>query len=657
MSMPQENRYKRPSSKSTASALFEPQRALHRRRDEALQIRKQHKDNSLRRRRGLAVSTMPTESSTTASNDAKQRDLVSASLESYLKLPEHPEPLKLALLSSNRTTIKVVLADLLERDGQAKARALVACLMNNLQTKETRETALRVLLEITSSVTSENKNETSRAMNNASEDDDTAQYSYYGQAALRWSDLFVSREASSSSSSVGSTSLLQILLWLLQQPEPSPDAATGIELICHILGNMVQDSPSTILGLLVNHWALLVSHWPHSAYCCATIVRHDHTHYGMDFLATLTPSHVSRILALHPTNMTAATDAAWILEGLSRREDNAVHALFHSCSDQQFATAPLIHLLLQCMDASSSAASNQGGSNAKEEVQHHVDFLTPALRAVCNIVWACNGAYLDVVLSNEWLIPAINRLLENNLVLIDAIYVASACLVPNRMDGQTAPQGGSIHRHAMSNFIPRLVAIVTSHATRLEYKREAVAALANVMLESDGSEDNEGRYILLALMWPSEASMAYRESLCLSLIALIQVPDTDAVLCALHILNRLLRCIDSSRKVFELVGGVPVLEELCTKNSSEEITQMAIDLFDEFFDNDEDDEAELALAGSHTGIVDSQFSFQSTPLPGSGDGNRFNFAPSPSMVETHSPQSVGRGRGRTMPAWMQHHQQ
>jgi Importin beta binding domain len=647
-----ENRYKRPSSKSTASALFEPQRALHRRRDEALQIRKQHKDNSLRRRRGL-TATVSTESSV-ASNDAKQRELVSASLESYLKLPDHPEPLKVALLSSNRTTIKLALAELLDRDGQAKARALVASLMNNLQTKETRETALRVLLEITSSVTSESTNDTSRSMNIASEDkgDDDAQYNYYGQAALRWSDLFVSREACSTGSTIGSsTSLLQILLWLLQQPEPSPDAAVGIELICHALGNMVQDSPSTILGLLVNHWALLVSHWPYSAYCCATIVRHDHVHYGMDFLAALTSSHLSRLLAVHQTNITAATDAAWILEGLTRREDNAVHALCQSGTEQHSAPAPLIHLLLQCMDASSSAALNQGASN----VQLHVYFLTPALRTVCNLAWACNRRFLDVVLSNEWLMPAINRLLESSLVLVDAIYVASACLAPSRMDGPTAPQGGSIHRQTLSNFIPRLVAIVTSHATRLECKREAVAALANVILESGTTEHSDGNYILRTWVWPSEASMAYRESICLSLIALIQVPDTDAVVCALHILNRLLRSINSSRKVFDLVGGVAVLEELCTKNSSEGITQMAIDLYDEFFDNDEDDGVELALAGSHPGIVDSQFSLQAAL--GNGDGNRFNFAPSPSMDEAHSPQSVGRGRGRTMPAWMQHHQQ
>lgn len=264
-------------------------------------------------------------------------------------------------------------------------------------------------------------------------------------------------------------------------------------------------------------------------------------------------------------------------------------------------------------------------------------------------------------------VQAMNRLLET-LTVIDAVYAASGLLTVAAVY-LSAAAGQEPHpatataaaATATSQFLPRLVAIVTSDHARLEWKREAAGAIANTLF---GNHDTASAAAVVQgmalhdLVWTNDEQ--HRDKLMQSLIELTVVQDKDAVVPALQILDRLLRCIESSRVVFESCRGVDALEQVCANTDELEVaSQLAAKLIDDLFDNDDDDAEEVAAVtefyAAPPSIANNQFVFG---VPQSQQQS-FNFAamaPPPEPLEPAAP-PAGRGRGRTMPAWMQQQQQ
>ena len=579
------------------------------------------------------------------------------------------------------------------KENEAQCRQLVTLIQNHLQqiiasssssSASARALALlNLLLEITSAVKSDKSTEY---------DPDT----YYGRAPLQWSELFVPNErdhnvnTSSSDSSI-LVLLLRILMILvhqqLQQQQQQSQTPTihqinMIETICNILGNLVDDDSTTrVLFKLIPHWSsILLRVWPASSYCCAAIVRQDRTLYGRFFWQSSNLlEQLAQVLLRHDES-TKHVEVAWILEGLSRREIETVHAIM--------TTPLLVPALVQCLATAAGVAT---------------DLVVPALRTVQHLATAGSGHYVAALGTMEHLIPTVCRLLEttstSTIVTTEAIRAASVL-----MRDTVGPPRQAQKTASLAHFVPRLVTLLLHPQSRREIRCEAVCAIRDALVGDATRSNNSNKWTnhdlddpddiaqhqaereshLLAqlryFVWTSTSAtsssstypgisnrgndndddgddQSHQDQLMQALVDLLRHSNNnteDVTEAVLQILDPLMRNIESSRYLFQSHGGVDALQEgVCStlQLRYSESQRLAERLLDEVLDQDEEEDEEYddqTLAA--VTIMNNPFAFGSGGGP-DADVVRAGLSVLDQPQRQNLP-ATGRGRGRTLPAWM-----
>ena len=100
--------------------------------------------------------------------------------------------------------------------------------------------------------------------------------------------------------------------------------------------------------------------------------------------------------------------------------------------------------------------------------------------------------------------------------------------------------------------------------------------------------------------------------------------------------------LDERMTLFEEAGAVDALWRVCDAATEESAAaELAAGILDDFYD-EEDEAAEEATATT------AAFQFHSPAMPTGG----FNFSAPAPVPPGSCPPSMGRGRGRVLPAWM-----
>jgi hypothetical protein len=731
-------------------------RGMNRRRDHAIQIRKERKENVLRKRRllqgGSNIVSDKDGNSIATAESTQQQPLISEQeqFDSFRQIlavyccqptaspnnsPEYSyqalDNVRGAFYQASSNVVKGVLRQLLDTVDHSAlnttssdsttsvydGRLLVSRLIYDLTTTKDPAvclTILSVILQISSvssSVTSnstmsvgDGKMKISSSMNDLNDTyGDDPNYSYYGRNTIRWTDLLLESHPTG-------VTLLSVLLQILTKSVAISSSPEIIETSCTIIGNLVQDekasSASALLdSLLPQYWYVFVQHLPVSSYCCAALLRMDCKHYGIEFCSVqnnqdsmnndsnynsnrskqsgFTQLQICALLE----NEKTAIDAAWILDGLCRREDDAIDFL---CQPPNVLSTLVQQLYNRTIVLSSP---NTVGEDIYE-------FLIPALRAFGNIGTACEGRFVPLLLCDtlSQFLTSINTLLEIptsgktstmfSSIFVEAAYVAG-CLLTDA--GWPNHPSTTI---AVRNLVPRLKAVLLLTKTTFEIRVAAISALANAFREPPSPVleiDHINPFsctshqlkaisndILTNILWNNPEENL---SLMRSLVDLLHVKDSDAVLSSLQVIDRFLRTgseseILSVRTSFEECDGVDALErigDVFPSTSTEAL--LAADLLNEFFDDDEDKDSNLdniqhSLSNSPV-LQDNQFVFG---LPANSLGpcgittSTFNTSINPdrgammTSPPTENPLSAAlllstmpigsKGRGKPIPAWM-----
>jgi hypothetical protein len=681
-------------------------RIMNRRRDRTVQIRKERKENILRKRRlldGTSGCLSDTDSSEKA-NEQQQLDGFRRIIVVYCSTANSKNDNYLALNNlrdvfrqASSSIVKSAMQGLLQtvessESNNNEARVLVARLLYDLTTSDDVTIHLSVLSivlqisSVTSSVTARSPidneikmSSSSSAMqmndnyDNGSECDE--KYSYYGRSSMKWTDLLLEPQ---SNGFTLVTALLEILTRGL-----TTCSTELIETTCNIIGNLIQDETSSASSVLLNalipqYWQLFIQNLPMSSYCCAAILRVDSKHYGVEFCSIqgsqeninqqgLTPAHLCSLLE----NEKTAIDAAWILDGLCRREDDAVDFVCHS--------PLLLSSFVQQLHNRTIMASSD--FSCGDDVY---EFLIPSLRAFGNIGAACQGKYVPLLLSEAMnhFLSAINILLELPLsgktsikfssIFTEAAYVAGCLLVdagwPNHPSTTIA----------VRNLLPRLKAVLLRSLVTFEIRTAAISAVANALREppSPGSEQHNpfslkaiSNDILTSILWNNDGENI---ALLRTLVDLLRTKDSDAVLSSLQVVDRLLRTGTESetlsvRKTFEECDGVEAIEQIgdvFPSTSTEAL--LAADLIDEFFDDgDHDDNNDGMYHNNSVPVVQGNHYVFGLPDAGGTSGSTVSckgmVMSSPhkekplSAALLLSTMPVGaKGRGKPLPSWMTH---
>jgi hypothetical protein len=430
---------------------------------------------------------------------------------------------------------------------------------------------------------------------------------YYGTPPPRWCNKLVELE-----------DLMRTLVSLSSK-----------ELTVQILGTLVLDAPRAVHALLP-YWQPLVEQLPVTSYVCAALLRQDASTLGMHFITSLTPSKLTALL----NNEASAVEAAWMLESLTRREDAVVETL---CQDAHLLPT-LCERLLQAT--------------------HHAwrEFLVPALQSLENIAVACNGHYIRQILLTPSVLQACSTILDQGLVM-DVLPLVTALVCDAGLPDHPSTT------IAVPALLPRVLHVVAHPASTLAWRREAVSAVCAALREPPDCDPSLFSHIqatldsfLVTYLWNTPT----REAILEGLLDLLQRPDTQAVLASLEVLDRWLRHIPASRVLLEELSGVDRLDLVCSRAVGvysaelEEASTIAAALLDDFFeddddlhhpsspfDDDDDDDEDAVYSGyNKTSPVHNQCVFRA---PATGI---FDFS-------TPATASGGRGRGRTVPAWMQ----
>jgi hypothetical protein len=569
--------------------------------------------------------------------------VLSAALDSFLREGngENLVRLQRVLASAVSTSASTISGDFLQRlitEDPAKASAFISHTVRHLvhQDEGIRSAALQVLLELSS---------TPSQTAAAPED-------YYGRPPPRWSDLLVEEPTNI---------LIPTLISFISNSNANSNANTvTVEHAVWMIGNLVQESPAALQSVRPS-WPVLVAASPGTAYACAAIVRQDSTSYGMDFLQSLTVPHITELLRQNKDNdidndtndnrTNTAVETAWMLEALSRREDAAVDYLCRSAE-------PVTTLIQRLSEA------------ARESKK---EFLVPALQAIGNMLTACEGRYVPLFLSNPMFVQSVSYLLEQGTVL-DVVWVAGCCLCDAGIPGHAATDIAAV------SFLPRLVAILSSQAASLQWKRDAACAIWNAVSdppavlpspEQSNSSPQPNQQLVMDHVWRSSStggSADNNDKLLQACIDLLGVPDMDAVLASLQVLDRILRSISDSRVLFQGLAGVDALEAVCSNAvgrgdsaALDTASLLAETLLDDFFDSDEPEDEDQDVSETAPAVQGNQFVF-GAPISSSASSSSsmaaaavappaFNF--NADNAAGQEGQGRGRGRGRTLPAWMQ----
>jgi hypothetical protein len=451
---------------------------------------------------------------------------------------------------------------------------------------------------------------------------DDTESSYYGRAPMTWQDILTEDTA-------------QLLTTLLTIRD-----AEHVEAAMTILGLLVQEQSSSgrALQLCIAHWNVLIEALPYSSFCCASVLRQDQTTLGMTFFQ---PPHNSTSYLVHlfqqqNDGSTTAIHAAWMLQGLSFREDAVVDYL---CND-----LPLMETVILAFQHA--------------HAQDDRDLLIPLVQATGNLVTASNGKYVAMFLSQPIFVNTLSSLLQEAQVL-DVIPLAGCLLI----------DCGLMQHPSTSVAAPALLPGLTQALLHVSYdwRSHAVEALATAL-----EQPMENRpyvfdpYLLRDIVQETLWQPSTRVLVMESLASLIRMDNVSATVGSLAMLEMLFSFLPESRQVFASIQGVRRLDELCnhvfatedrpySKDDSFLVAQnRAAHLLDRYFD-EEDDEDENDFNGD-----------ANLPLapPTTLDGRQFVFGlespdiPPQAIFSLTTPAAIptagqGRGRGRVMPAWMQ----
>jgi len=498
-----------------------------------------------------------------------------------------------------------------------KARQF-ACLLSQLLRQATHANDAKttgLLCEILLSVSSSQK------FSPAADDD------YYGYTPLRWSDLLLEH---------------QVVPTLLKELEPSSltscvGGAVQIGVVSNILGNLVQDAGAAAVTQILPSWStLVVANLPATSYLCAAMAQKDGTSLAMALVQPMSTPQLVAMLGNEHTlqNEAIATnaqvDVSWFLEGVTRREDEAVYTI---CRDQ---------VLLQALKKAFEV----------EIKRSNIAFLFPACKTLGNIAVACGGSFVPYLL--DFFGPPLLALLQQGQVL-EVVPTVATLLCDAGVPEHASTTVG------ITQFVPALWHIlVATHAT-FEWKREVMRALDVAFLEPSSHHPTD-TFDATALIWRTTTSDdQQRIAIFDSMIELIQSPDSTACLSALIIFDALIRKIPSAVDNFiqDTSGVADVLNEICNRSNDSgsgdsRLAELSAELLDDYFEadnSDHDDENDGGCFASTT-TPEGTFAFGSIAPQQQQQQVAFQFGQPLTASSPPSGIGRGRGRGRLTPAWM-----
>ena len=563
----------------------------------------------------------------------------------------------------------------------SEAQALVSLLAKQIQQNEDAEMcplALSIILEL-SSLTDEEEGSSSssnaktliKSKNIQTDNEEEGSLDYYGKAPPLWSEiLLLAGDTNDSVPPISSShhqQLIPVLMQCLlsqkqQQQSQQPRAAESNPAVVVVVANI--DVVDTILRILANllldetanalarshirpFWStVLVPGLPATALVCAALVKSDTTSYAMNFVS---PSLVTSLIGLFKEESTAVW-AAWMLQGLTRREDAGIEYFLEPTHREQQAGTSSISVMGET--AQQPTDSTTATSNTTKLllsflqrfhqacIQSDTYFLVPALQTIANMAVACQGRYVPLLLQfqNSLLVQSLCYLLDSSTATTTttttipsnhrSLVYDCLCVLPCLLCDAGRSQHPSTDL-AAPTFVPRLVTLLAagssssslsfSTAPPAEWKAQAVQALQAALSEppvSVSATDHEAVEVGGTVgMWES-ATITSRAELelnlqnvlmqgfwqhanrdrCLeSLLDLtLRLDEVSAVLASLWILDKVARWIPSSHSLLDSMGLPDRLTQVCdgavgrASSDLDTAANVAANLLDDYFDQDDE---------------------------------------------------------------------
>ena len=375
-------------------------------------------------------------------------------------------------------------------------------------------------------------------------------------------------------------------------------------------------------------------------------------------------------------------DICWLLAFLTAKEDGAVAMLCQSNMN-----SPLCFALLHRFSSIIKTYKEVSTHNDDAVFELAVNIL-PCIRAIGNIATACNGIYVRMflkaipgTLSFTTLLAGIielplignndfnvHNLKERSALASESTWIAGALLVDAGVvdnPEQAIPHPSS---DACLHLCPALCKVLSASITKIELKREAAFALWNAVSmppEIKNVDEYDMDYVERILR-----DIAVFDGMISSLCnELLHTHDTDANLAALMLISGMLTRLQGDftffsnlKRRFSEEGIVDALDKICEKasssfqtykqDSSQRVAEIAADLIDDFFS----EEFDCDDGGDHS-VSRDVFTFE-PPVSSFNIVHDSNFISPALATPTSGNFSLGQGRGRgkekTLPAWMKH---
>lgn len=368
-----------------------------------------------------------------------------------------------------------------------------------------------------------------------------------------------------------------------------------------------------------------------------------------------------------------AYETAWLVAYLTAKEEETVGYLLEPLSTNAVTfssqTPSLICEGLACRLDQAVRRVRQTPSLQDQQTMNALKMTLPLIRAIGNIASTVMGRHItslleahhqSVVMSLASLIeigtfPASKTHSDLSTVATEATWAAGTLLCD-----------AGVHEHvstvlAVPRLLPQLVNCIVSEQTVPSLKREALQALWNMLAAPPSDETDMGK------VWSTRATrdeflddmVKARPGFLVSLVDLLDSYDQEIVIDAVQLVNAFLRRRADAYKIpLEEAGVMESLERICDRasmqhmgnyemNGSPEAANVAADLLDDVFEEqlmDKDD-------GDNENNNNNNNDFMSMAPAIEGDTFAFGV---PAAVQDPGPSAVsmGRGRGKQMPAWM-----
>jgi hypothetical protein len=518
------------------------------------------------------------------------------------------------------------------------ARRLLSCL--HKQVAINPQTFLRPILQVLVHLTSIVGRECSFSTS-------TMDDQYYGRVSETWTQLLFSTTSPSS----WIATLVEVLLHHSTTPTES------IDLVCHVLGNIVGDCsqhiPSTIKPTMIRGLVQAVPNTPKTAaWALTNMIRNDTTTYASAYCNDTLLSVSLLLQWLQQPEI--ATQTAWMIASLTSREEQVVQYLCHRQTATPTQTFPQSLLFV---------------SSILQTIQRPVteDQSLPLIQALGNI--ASYASLVPPLLTGTS--PSILSIIEQLLTqtrrsrdptIVHTTWLAGCLLVDVGIEDHPSTT------MAAPTLVPILMSLLERTDFTLEEHREIVSALWNAFTwpPQDGREAEQphhqqqqqsssvrhSQHLSVKLSFQLIVNGSFLQSI----VNLLKSQDGDAVLASVHTVEFLLRRDDESHfpslvRLMQEEDIPDALERICD-SPMEEASEIAADLLDDYFyGHDDDPNRKDSYEG---GSSDQDFSWSITgegstsPLDSTNFGSPFSTDPSIGMARG----GMGRGRGATLPSWM-----